>query len=46
LRALYLVPALVAGIVLGELLHRRMNERIFKTFVQLVLLGTGVAMVV
>jgi uncharacterized membrane protein YfcA len=45
-RALYLAPALIAGIVLGELLHRRMNERIFRTSVQLVLLGTGVAMVV
>ena len=44
LTALYLMPALAVGIVVGELLHGRMKERVFRTFVQGVLLFTGIAL--
>jgi len=41
-----LIPALVLGIILGELLHQRVNERIFKIAIQFILLLTGVFLLI
>jgi uncharacterized protein len=39
-----LIPALVIGILIGEVLHKRVNERIFKFVVQGILLLTGISL--
>ncbi len=41
-----ILPALVMGIVLGEILHKRMNDLLFRKVVQGVLLVTGVFLLV
>lgn len=42
--ALCLLPAVAAGILVGELLHLRINEKAFKKFVQVVLFITGISL--
>ncbi|MDQ1257992.1 MAG: uncharacterized protein QG656_2600 [Candidatus Hydrogenedentes bacterium] len=44
--AAFLLPALVTGILAGEILHRRVNELAFKKAVQLLLLATGLMLLV
>ena len=39
-----LIPALIIGIVIGEILHKKVNERIFKFVVQGILLLTGISL--
>jgi uncharacterized protein len=39
-----LIPALVIGIIIGEILHKKVNERIFKFVVQGILLLTGLSL--
>ncbi len=41
-----LLPALVVGIIIGEILHPRVNEFAFRVAVQVVLLITGIAFLV
>ena len=45
-RVLALAPVLVVGLVLGEALHRRLDEQVFRRVVLLLLAGTGVALLV
>lgn len=45
LLAAMLLPALAGGILLGELVHARVNEVVFKRTVQVVLLFTGVFLI-
>ncbi len=44
--ALLLAPALVTGIVVGNILHYRLNQRLFQLIINIVLLYTGISMVV
>jgi len=44
--ALYLTPFLLVGIVLGSKLHARIDERIFKKIIALILVVTGIFLVV
>ena len=44
--ALLLAPALLAGIVVGNILHYRINQRLFQLIINIVLLYTGISMVV
>ena len=44
--ALILLPALVIGILVGEILHHKVNEFIFKIVIQFILLLTGVFMLI
>ncbi|HAN42389.1 MAG TPA: sulfite exporter TauE/SafE family protein [Sphaerochaeta sp.] len=41
---LCLLPFMVAGIVVGELLHHKVNDKIFLALVYVVLLATGIVM--
>jgi uncharacterized membrane protein YfcA len=41
-----LLPLIIAGILLGERLHHRINERTFKLFVFVVLLFAGVSIII
>jgi len=41
-----LLPALIIGIVIGEILHRRVNEFIFRIALQFILLLTGVFLLI
>lgn len=43
-RAAFLLPALALGILAGEYLHHRLNEKIFRTIVYVLLLLTGIAL--
>lgn len=45
-RAAYLLPALAVGILVGEILHHRVNELTFKRIVQVLLFLTGVVLLV
>ncbi|WP_121257503.1 sulfite exporter TauE/SafE family protein [Nocardioides ferulae] len=45
-RVLALTPVLVVGLVAGEVLHRRLDEQVFRRVVHLLLAGTGVALLV
>jgi uncharacterized membrane protein YfcA len=42
---LYMLPAFVAGNVLGSLLHFRIDQRLFTRVVALILLATGVSLI-
>lgn len=42
----YLLPAMIAGVVAGELLHNRVNETAFKKLVQIMLLIAGISLFV
>jgi len=44
--ALYFLPALAFGILVGEILHSRVNELAFKMLVQIVLFFTGVSLLI
>ncbi|MBI2889819.1 MAG: sulfite exporter TauE/SafE family protein [Nitrospirae bacterium] len=45
-QAALLVPAVAAGILAGEVLHRRVPEQAFRVVVQVLLIGVGVSLLV
>jgi uncharacterized membrane protein YfcA len=45
-RVIIFLPVLIAGVVIGEYLHHRVNEKRFIRFVYSMLLLTGVLLII